>query len=88
MTSTRDNEQVHQVAAQWRDALRRAALAGVGTLERRRATADAARYEVSHGIAVALAPTGETFAASMLRHHREAIASATIVLVATRREVR
>ena len=61
---------------------------GAGTPERRLAAADMARYEASYGIAPDLAPIGETFAASLLRQRREATASTTITLVATRRPAR
>ena len=88
VTLTREDESVNQVAAHWRDALGRAARAGAGTSERQRAAADAAKYEVSHGIALALVPTAETFATSLLRQHRAATASATITRVATSRPAR
>jgi len=82
------DEQVNQVAAQWRDALARVARAASGSPERRRAAADAARYEASYGIALTLAPIAESFAASLLRQRREAMTRTTLTPVATRRPAR
>lgn len=82
---SQDEEQLSHVAAKWRDAVARMTAADPGTPERNYATADAARYEISHGIAMALVTTDETYAGNLLRQRREATESLTITRVVARR---
>ena len=71
--------------ATWRDALGRRARALAGSPEYLRASADAARYEATYGLTLAVAPGIESFAHEQLRLRRETMAGLTLTRVASRK---